>query len=112
MYYDENQISENLRDSPPCLFFNYRKIMFIHFFLGFILPVIINFLFIVFLVTCTEYKAYIIHIIIAITSIIPVMSWLTALFIIIYIVINIFVDGDNIELKSNKLTKFLFNKQN
>ena len=27
MYYDENQISENLRDSPPCLFINHRKIM-------------------------------------------------------------------------------------
>lgn len=42
----------------------------------------------------------------------PAISWLTALCIIFYIVITIFEGGDNMELKSNKLTKFLFNKQN
>lgn len=88
--------------------------MFSQYFFGFILPILINILFIVFLVTCTEYKAYIVHILIAISTVIPICNWIVAIIIFIWSLVAILEDNYWVKtkLKSNKLTKFLFNKQN
>ena len=60
-----------------------------------------------FLWVCTDCKAYIVHILLFISAFIPIWSF-TAVGIFIIAIILLICD-EQVDFKSNKVTKFLFN---
>lgn len=76
--------------------------------LQFFIPMLLCILYVVFLLTCTNLKAYAIHVAIGISAFIPVWN----IFVFVAVIAYTFLRWDKVKLKSNKLTKFLFNKQN
>lgn len=77
-----------------------------NFFLGYLLPVIFMLLIIGFLFM-TDCKVYIWHILTFIFAFIPIGNWIA--FMCNIILVFICLIEDMIEIKSNKVTKFLFN---
>lgn len=75
-------------------------------FIGYILPLILCLL-MVGLLFMTDIKAYIIHIMFIVLAFVPVLNWIFCIGASAFLVCGI-CEG-SLTIKSNKLTKFLFN---
>lgn len=73
--------------------------------IGYFLPMVLCLL-MVGLLFMTDIKAYILHILFIICAVIPILNWLA--FIAELAIILCGVCDGNLEIKRNKLTKFLF----